>query len=104
MSTSTDTLQALLAEGWTYDSAEAHVSGNCDRMLCTGTHSDDTGSILAGLIQDALTSRAVQGAKAVRAYYTGTAADQAAADAAEAHADAAAKAMWGLFYDVAGNL
>lgn len=29
---------ALVANGWTVESAFAHVEGTCDRELCTGTH------------------------------------------------------------------
>lgn len=29
---------ALLGNGWTVDSALAHVDGTCDRALCTGEH------------------------------------------------------------------
>ena len=30
----------LLVEGWTLASAIDHVTGQCDRMLCTGQHTD----------------------------------------------------------------
>jgi hypothetical protein len=104
MSTSTNTLPALLAEGWTLDSAERHLAGECDRLACTGQHSDDTATILATLIQDALSATAVQASRAVRAYHLGTNEAQAEADASEAHREETVRQMWRLFYDVAGNL
>lgn len=55
MSTSTTTppaVQALLDNGWTRDSAEAHVGRFCDRLLCTGPHPEDLHHSLAiGLLR-----------------------------------------------------
>lgn len=39
--TRTQQAEALIAQGWTQDSAWDHLDGVCDRELCMGTHERD---------------------------------------------------------------
>lgn len=105
MSTSTNTsqaVQALLDNGWTFDSAEAHVSGNCDRLLCTGKHGP-TWDELGTLIREALVASTQAAYTRGRFSADGlgvTLEDYTSSTDAE---QAAVATMWRAFYDLASN-